>query len=127
MRLLKLPDEVRADLAAGALSMGHARALLALTDAPAQRHAAREVISRGRSVRDTELLIKKLGEPARNREATPAEPKADVHTRAAEDRMRFALGTRVRIIRRRGGGVIQIDFGSENELNRIYELLTASK
>ena len=127
MRLLKLPDEVRADLAAGALSMGHARALLALTDAPAQRHAAREVISRGLSVRDTELLIKKLGEPARNREATPAEPKADVHTRAAEDRMRFALGTRVRIIRRRGGGVIQIDFGSENELNRIYDLLTASK
>ncbi|HVG53492.1 MAG TPA: ParB/RepB/Spo0J family partition protein [Vicinamibacterales bacterium] len=127
MRLLKLPDEVRADLAAGALSMGHARALLALTDAPAQRHAAREVISRGLSVRDTELLIKKLGEPARNREATPAEPKADVHTRAAEDRMRFALGTRVRIIRRRGGGVIQIDFGSENELNRIYELLTASR
>jgi ParB family chromosome partitioning protein len=127
MRLLKLPDEVRADLAAGALSMGHARALLALTDAPAQRHAAREVISRGLSVRDTELLIKKLGEPARNRELTPAEPKADVHTRAAEDRMRFALGTRVRIIRRRGGGVIQIDFASENELNRIYELLTASK
>ena len=127
MRLLRLPDEVRADLAAGALSMGHARALLALTDAPAQRHAAREVISRGLSVRDTELLIKKLGEPARNREATPAEPKADVHTRAAEDRMRFALGTRVRIIRRKGGGVIQIDFGSENELNRIYELLTASK
>ena len=127
MRLLKLPDEVRADLAAGALSMGHARALLALTDAPAQRHAAREVISRGLSVRDTELLIKKLGEPATAREATPAEPKADVHTRAAEDRMRFALGARVRIIRRKSGGVIQIDFGSENELNRIYELLTTSK
>src|SRR5688500_16692059 len=71
MRLLKLPDEVRADLAAGALSMGHARALLSLTDAPAQRHAAREVISRGLSVRDTELLIKKLGEPAGDSAATP--------------------------------------------------------
>ena len=127
MRLLKLPDEVRADLAAGALSMGHARALLALTDAPAQRHAAREVISRGLSVRDTELLIKKLGEPARDQEAKTAEPKADVHTRAAEDRMRFALGARVRIVRRKSGGVIQIDFGSENELNRIYQLLTAAK
>jgi ParB family chromosome partitioning protein len=125
MRLLKLPDEVRADLASGALSMGHARALLALTDAPAQRHAAREVISRGLSVRDTEVLIKKLGDPTKDR--GPAEPKADVHTRAAEDRMRFALGARVKIIRRKGGGVIQIDFGSENELNRIYELLTASK
>jgi ParB family chromosome partitioning protein len=127
MRLLKLPDEVRADLAAGALSMGHARALLALTDARAQRHAAREVISRGLSVRDTELLIKKLGEPAPDQGATTAEPKADVHTRAAEDRMRFALGARVRIIRRKSGGVIQIDFGSENELNRIYQLLTAAK
>ena len=127
MRLLKLPEEVRADLVSGALSMGHARALLSLADAPAQRHAAREVISRGLSVRDTELLIKKLASPASD-PATPApEPKADVHTRAAEDRMRFALGSRVRIVRKGSGGVIQIDFGSENELNRIYELLTATK
>lgn len=127
IRLLKLPDEVRADLASGALSMGHARALLSLADAPAQRHAAREVISRGLSVRDTELLIKRLGESDKERDAKPPEPKADVHTRAAEDRMRFALGARVRVIRRGGGGVIQIDFGSEDELNRLYELLTAGR
>ena len=127
MRLLKLPDEVRADLVSGALSMGHARALLSLADAAAQRQAAREVISRGLSVRDTELLIKKLGAPKRDPEAGAADARADVHTRAAEDRMRFAIGSRVKIIRRGTGGVIQIDFGSENELNRIYELLTASK
>ena len=127
MRLLKLPDEVRADLVSGALSMGHARALLSLADAAAQRQAAREVISRGLSVRDTELLIKKLAAPKREPQADAADARADVHTRAAEDRMRFALGSRVKIIRRGSGGVIQIDFGSENELNRIYELLTASK
>ena len=127
MRLLKLPDEVRADVVSGALSMGHARALLSLADAPAQRHAAREVISKGLSVRETELLIKKLASPAPNPGSSAPEAKADVHTRAAEDRMRFALGSRVRIIRRGSGGVIQIDFGSENELNRIYELLTATK
>ena len=127
MRLLKLPDEVRADLVSGALSMGHARALLSLADAAAQRQAAREVISRGLSVRDTELLIKKLAAPKREPEAGAADARADVHTRAAEDRMRFALGSRVKIIRRGTGGVIQIDFGSENELNRIYEILTASK
>jgi ParB family chromosome partitioning protein len=127
MRLLKLPDEVRADLVSGALSMGHARALLSLADAAAQRQAAREVISRGLSVRDTELLIKKLAAPKREAEAGAADARADVHTRAAEDRMRFALGSRVRIVRRGTGGVIQIDFGSENELNRLYELLTASK
>ena len=127
MRLLKLPEEVRADLVSGALSMGHARALLSLTDAPAQRHAAREVISRGLSVRDTEQLIKKLASPPPAPGTSAPEPKADVHTRAAEDRMRFALGSRVRIIRRGSGGVIQIDFGSENELNRIYGLLAAAK
>jgi ParB family chromosome partitioning protein len=127
MRLLKLPDEVRADLVSGALSMGHARALLSLADAAAQRQAAREVISRGLSVRDTELLIRKLAAPKREAEAGAADARGDVHTRAAEDRMRFALGSRVKIIRRGTGGVIQIDFGSENELNRIYELLTASK
>jgi ParB family chromosome partitioning protein len=127
MRLLKLADEVRADLVSGALTMGHARALLGLSDAAAQRQAAREVISRGLSVRDTELFVKKLGEApkADQGSARPSAPENDVHTRAAEDRMRFALGTKVRIVRRGKGGVIQIDFGSEDELNRIYEALTA--
>ena len=101
MRLLKLPEEVRADLASGTLSTGHARALLALPDAAAQRHGAREVIARRLSVRETEALVKKLASPSRARQAPPAaSTPADVHTRAAEDRMRFALGTKVRIIRR---------------------------
>jgi ParB family chromosome partitioning protein len=126
MRLLKLPDEVRTDLGSGALSMGHARALLGLPDAAAQRHAAREVIARGLSVRDTELLVKKLTSPSRPAASPAAAARNDVHTRAAEDRMRFALGAKVRIIRRAEGGVIQIDFGSEAELQRLYEALTSS-
>jgi len=127
MRLLKLPQEVRADLASGALSMGHARALLALPDAAAQRHAAREVIARGLSVRDAEALVKRLSTPASAGGSTDrrAEPKTDVHTRAAEDRMRFALGTKVRIVRRGQGGSIEIDFASESELNRLYDIITA--
>jgi ParB family chromosome partitioning protein len=131
VRLLKLPEEVRADLASGALSMGHARALLALSDAAAQRQAAREVISRGLSVRDTEALVKRQIEQTADRQAetnpesrTP-NPEKDVHTRAAEDRMRFALGTKVRIVRRGSGGTVEVDFASEAELNRIYEFITA--
>ena len=127
MRLLKLPEEVRADLAAGALSTGHARALLALPDAAAQRHGAREAISRHLSVRETEALVKKLSSPkprATSAAATPAS-SSDVHTRAAEDRMRFALGTKVRINRRGSGGRIEIEFGSEDELNRIFEMITS--
>lgn len=133
LRLLKLSEEVRNDLASGALSMGHARALLGLPGEAAQRQASREVISRGLSVRDTEALVKKLA--AGPKSAAPREggsgsaesPVKDVHTKAAEDRLRFALGTKVRIVRRGEGGAIEIDFGSEDELNRLYELLTATK
>src|SRR5688572_5120918 len=126
LRLLRLPQEVRGDLASGALSMGHARALLALPDAAAQRQAAREVISRALSVRDTEALVRKLGAPARAARAGAGRAAPDVHTRAAEDRLRFALGTKVRILRRAEGGTIEIQFGSEAELHRIYEYLTDS-
>ena len=125
MRLLKLPEEVRADLAAGTLSMGHARTLLSLPDEAAQRHAAREVISRSLSVRDTEALVKRLSGPATTKAAKAPPPPNDVHTRAAEDRMRFALGAKVKIARQGTGGTIEIAFESEAELNRLYEHLTA--
>jgi ParB family chromosome partitioning protein len=126
VRLLKLADDVRAEVAAGRLTMGHARALLALTDPVQQREASREVISRGLSVRDTEALAKRIAVPALPRMAKSGPPN-DVHTRAAEDRLRFALGTKVRILRRAQGGTIEIAFGSEAELNRLYEQITSMK
>jgi ParB family chromosome partitioning protein len=120
LRLLKLPHEVRENLSAGALTMGHARAILALPDEAAQLRLARDVVSKGLSVRDTEALIKKAGQPSPPRAAV----QKDVHTRAAEDRLRFSLGTRVRILRKGKAGKIEIDFSNENELQRIYEQLT---
>jgi ParB family chromosome partitioning protein len=126
LRLLKLPDEVRNEIAAGRLTMGHARALLALPDEGSQRRAARDVIARSLSVRETESLVKKVAEE----QAPAVEPAAakpiDVHTRAAEERLRLLLGTRVRIARQGGRGRIEIDFGSEDELIRIYEHLTGT-
>jgi ParB family chromosome partitioning protein len=124
LRLLKLPDEVRSEVAGGRLAMGHARALLALEDEAAQRNVAREVIARSLSVRETESMVKKLAAAgAARREPAEAKP-ADVHTRAAEDRLKMLLGTRVRIVRSGTRGRIEIDFGSEDELIRIYEQLT---
>jgi len=120
MRLLKLPREVRENVGAGSLSMGHARALLSLSDEAAQLQVAREVVSRNLSVRETEAMVKKAVEPARPREEMPK----DVHTRAAEEKLRFALGTRVRIVRKGKAGRIEVDFTSEDELHRIYEQLT---
>jgi ParB family chromosome partitioning protein len=125
VRLLKLPDEVRAEVAAGTLTMGHARALLSLGDEADQRRTARDVISRNLSVRETESLVKKIVEGTRQAEAVEA-PTIDVHTPAAEDKLRLKLGTRVRIVRRGGRGRIEIDFGSEDELIRIFEQLTGT-
>ena len=80
MRLLRLPIEVRNELASGALTMGHARALVALPDDAAQRRVSREIVARGLSVREAEALVR--------RETTPAGPppparRPDPNTRAA--------------------------------------------
>jgi ParB family transcriptional regulator, chromosome partitioning protein len=120
VRLLRLPADVCDHVASGRLSMGHARALLGLPDGSAQQRIGKDVVEKGLSVRETETLVKRTIEPA------PAKPEIanDVHTRAAEERLRFALGTRVRIVRKGKGGRLEIDFGDENELHRIYEQLT---
>jgi ParB family transcriptional regulator, chromosome partitioning protein len=128
LRLLKLPDELQNDLSAGALTMGHARAILALPSEALQVRVAREVKTRGLSVRETEALVKAALEgreiggptPRAGRLVTPP----DVHTRAAEERLKIHLGTRVRIVRKAKGGRIEIDFTSEDELIRIFESLT---
>lgn len=123
VRLLRLPEEIRAEIASGSLSMGHARALLSIDDGAAQRRAAREVIARGLSVRDTEALARRAVEPPKK----PAERAVDPNTRAAEERLRFSLGTRVRIVRKGKSGRIEIEFTSEDELQRIYEYLTEKR
>jgi len=120
VRLLRLPHEVRENVAAGALSMGHARAILGLADEAAQLRVSREVVAKSLSVRETEALVARAGQPAATRE----EPPKDVHTRAAEERLRFSLGTRARIVRKARGGRIEIDFTNENELQRLFEYLT---
>ena len=124
VRLLKLPDEVRSEAASGRLSMGHARALLSLGNEADQRRTARDIIARNLSVRETESIVKKIADGAAvAHQAAPARP-VDVHTRAAEDRLKLLLGTRVRIVRKGKGGRIEIDFNSEDELIRIYDQLT---
>jgi ParB family chromosome partitioning protein len=122
MRLLRLPTEVRTALAEGDMGMGHARALLSLTDEAAQRRVGRDVISRGLSVRETEALVKRELGP---RPPAPEPPKVDPNTRAAEDALKLSLGTRVRIVRKGRGGRIEVDFTSEPELQRLYERLVA--
>lgn len=124
LRLLRLPEEVKGNVASGALSMGHARALLGLSSEADQRAIARDIVARTLSVRETEALVRKAAEGGRAQPEPPPAPPADVHTRAAEDQLRHRFGTRVRIVRKGKKGRIEIDFGSEDELIRLFDQLT---
>ena len=120
-RLLGLPAEVQADVAAGRLSMGHARALAGLNDAEDQVAVARRIREGDLSVRAAEEVVKRIGAPEPER--TAAKDSTDVHVRAAEERLRLSLGTRVRIVQRGKRGRIEISFTSADELQRLYEQL----
>ena len=122
MRLLRLPAEVRDDLHRGALSAGHARALLSLEDAGQVRDLAAEIVKRGLSVRQVEARVQALKKP----KGAAAARKVDANTRAAEEKLRQRLGTRVEILRKRGRGEIRVAFDSESELNRLYLWMTRS-
>jgi ParB family chromosome partitioning protein len=125
LRLLKLPADVRDEVSAGRLSMGHARALLALEHEQDQRNLARDAVARGWSVRETEQMVTRAltRPPAAGGKTAPPARVLDVHTRAAQDKLRLTLGTRADIIRKGNGGEIRIAFKSEDELIRIYEIL----
>jgi ParB family chromosome partitioning protein len=124
LRLLKLPEQVRARVASGEVSMGHARALLSIEDTDTLLRAVDQVVAGGLSVRATEALARKLAAPLAETPAPAPAVEKDVHTRQAEERLRVVLGTRV-VIRRQGkGGRLEIEFVSEDELIRLYELLT---
>ena len=115
LRLLKLPAAVKELLAGGQLSMGHARALLAVESAKKQEALAERVVKNDLNVRQTEMLASEKPKPKKKEKAK------DVFTLDAEDKLQRALRTKVEIDRKRRGGVIHIRFGSEDELIRVVE------
>jgi ParB family chromosome partitioning protein len=127
LRLLKLPAEVQSNVAAGELSMGHARAIVSLPSPDDQLRVARAVIAKGFSVRETEAVVKRESRPVTEGTRARPSPAKDVHTRAAEEQLHLALGAPVEIKRRGRGGVLTIAFGDEDELQRIYEYLTTRR
>ena len=123
LRLLRLPDDLQQLVIEGRLSTGHARTLLALDHVDLQRRMARKIIDDGLSVRATELLVQKGSneKPAKK----SASPQADdPNIRAAETKLRRALGTQVKITQAADGkGKIEIGFFDTRDLDRVYTLL----
>jgi ParB family transcriptional regulator, chromosome partitioning protein len=120
LRLLKLPASVRDRIRSGLLSGGHARALASLASPDDQERLAEEILRRGLSVRQTEKRVAGIGSADKLRK----EHRRDPFTRDAEEKLSRRLRSRVRIVRRRRGGRVEIGFGSEDELIGLYERLS---
>jgi ParB family chromosome partitioning protein len=120
LRLLGLPDEVKAMVADGTLNMGHARALLGVPRIPEMMDLASQVAARKLSVRETEKLVQEAkGQKAKGAQKAP---KASPQARALVEELQRTLGTKVRLVERGGGkGTLEVDFFSYDDLDRLLK------
>lgn len=124
LRLLRLPRKVLDDVAEGRLSEGHARPLLSLEREADQLRLRDLIINGGLSVRAAESLVRRHAAAAPRPRRRPA---PDHNAEALEARLRESLGTKVRIVRKGRGGSVEIEFYSEEDLERILGVLGAGR
>jgi len=126
LRLLKLPNDILKLVEDEKITAGHARALLMASNAESQRRLAQKVIEMSLSVRETEKAVKRLGrEIVQNVEKKSIANKVDANVKAAETKLRRRLSTQVQIIPdgKGTGGKVEIEYYSESDLDRIYQLI----
>lgn len=116
LRVLGLPKEIKQHLATGAITMGHAKALLSLERVRDQSQAAASIVKNGLSVREAEALANKLKNPAKEKK-----PRQSHELKAVEEKLKKALGTKVSITPKAKGGRIVIEYYSAEELDNILE------
>jgi ParB family chromosome partitioning protein len=126
LRLRQLDDAIQTSIVEGAISMGHARALLGLESIPGRRSAWRTIIAKKLSVRETEQMIRKLkSAPPKPAKRPPNE--VDRHlSMLAEDLSRY-YGTKVTIQRQKKSGTVAIEFYNDDDLDRLLRLLKNSE
>ncbi|WP_346355107.1 ParB/RepB/Spo0J family partition protein [Azotosporobacter soli] len=126
VRMLNLSPDVQDHVSRGTLSMGQARPLLTLEDREVQLEAAETIIAEGLSSRDAEELVKRIikGVGEKNRAKKEVEPIRGVFVEEAEDQLKMVLGTQVKIKPGKLKSRIEIEFYSQDDLERIIETLT---
>ncbi len=124
-RLLKLPPTVQNYLREGRISVGHAKVVLGLTDEKSQTLAAERIIKDGLNVRQTEGLVARLQArgPKTAGEKTPAVVPVSSNLTRLEDKLREKFGTKVHLKYAHGKGAVEINFFSDDELQRVLEVL----
>jgi ParB family chromosome partitioning protein len=119
LRLMTLPEDIQEMVREGKLSPGHARAIMAIQDPEAQRAAAQRIAAKGLSVREAEAMTKK---PLKKKESRDEEPKSP-YLVDLEDQLCERLGTRVNIQHGDKKGVIQIEYYTDQDLERILDII----
>ena len=123
LRLLKLPPSIQASIRDGQLSMGHAKALITIDDPSKQIYIHQHIINQGLSVRKTEEMVRDLQKPSVKKEGKQPEP-ISFQIQKIQDDLASKFSTRVKLkMGSQGQGTIEIPFLSENDLNRILEML----
>ncbi|MBC2328092.1 ParB/RepB/Spo0J family partition protein [Listeria booriae] len=122
VRLLSLPAEVQVMLRDGALSMGHARALLGLKNKRNIKPVAKKAVTEGFTVRQLEKLVTDINDNV-SRETPKKQEKIPVFIKESESQLRDKFGTAVSIKRRDNKGKIEIEFLSDDDLDRILDIL----
>ena len=127
LRLLKLPPDIQAGLKSRKIGMGHARAILGLTEVDHQLYAFNQVITNGLSVRKTEALVRDMqGSKKKKTVKTKGPAELPRAYKKVQDDLTSHFGTRVSIHRKKDGrGEIVIQYFSDEDLNRILELIDA--
>lgn len=126
LRLLKLPETIQKFIREGRLSVGHAKVILGLTEERQQRLAAERIVKEGLNVRQTEGLVAKLlkrGEKKTIQPEAVASPTGDPHVADLEAKLREVFATKVKVTYAEGKGSVEISFFSEQELERILQIL----
>lgn len=127
MRLLKLDSRVQDMLAEGKISSGHARALLGLEDRERQYQVAVKIVEEKLSVRDVEKLVKMMNRPPKEKKPEKG-PDIDLIYRQVEDKLKSIMGTKVVINQKdKNKGRIEIEYYSQEELERLIELMESLK
>lgn len=122
LRLPQLPEHIKAGIMDGALSMGHAKALLGAATSALQNEAWRAIVSKGLSVRETETLIKRLKE-GKKKPKKPEPSSDEIYLSDLADELSRQLGTKVKIKRRGKKGKVEIEFYNNDDLDRLLQLL----
>ncbi|HEX3031520.1 MAG TPA: ParB/RepB/Spo0J family partition protein [Bacillota bacterium] len=123
LRLLNLPPEVQQLVASGQLSAGHVRPLIGIKDKLVQAELVKVILKKGLSVRQTEQLVKDVESRPTTKPAEKKTVKKDSVLHQVEDRLRSRFGTGVRIKRQGAKGKIEIEYYSDDDLNRILDLV----